>query len=149
MPILTRDDLGSRNTDTIGPVAQWLGWWRAGGFGARARGGSGARQGAGGVGGEGGLGAVVGRCTGWGGGSGRRRVWFFCALGRRLGRRLRRRVTGGLDEGLVAATGCEERLRDARGRGLAWCGLVRSRLYALSCGRRGLFGRCRCLFLST
>ncbi len=45
----------------------------------------------------------------------RGRFGFFCALGRRMGRRLRRRVAGGMDEGLVVAAGCDERLRGAWG----------------------------------
>lgn len=131
MIFLTWDNLGSRNTDTVGAVARWLWWWRAGGFGSCSRGGPGAQ-----------LGAVMRRCTGRGGRSGKGQFGFFCALGRRLGRRLRRRVAGGLDGGLVVAAGCDERLRGARGWGLVWCGLVRSPFYAL-------FGRCWRLFLCT
>ncbi len=133
MICLTWDHPGSRNTDTVGAVTSWLWWWQAGGFGSCSRGGPGAQ-----------LRAVIRRCTGRGGCSGRGRFGFFCALGRRMGRRLRRRVAGGMDEGLVVAAGCDERLRGACGWGLVWCGLVRSHFYG-----GGLFGRCWRLFLCT
>ncbi len=131
--VLTGDNLGSRNTDAVGAVTSWLWWWRAGGFGSCSRGGLGAQ-----------LGGVVRRCPGRGGCSGRGRVSFLCALGRRLGRRLRRRVAGGMDGGLVVAAGCGMRLRGAQG----W-GLVRSHFHTLGCRRAGLFGRCWRLFLCT